>query len=84
VNLEFHSAIYAGSHNAYLEKITSETRSRIAPFSRAQFTTLGRLEKSYTEHAAILAGQRAEAAAMHHHIEDGARLLSRLHTRPLA
>jgi DNA-binding GntR family transcriptional regulator len=74
LNLEFHSAIYAGSHNAYLEKITSETRSRIAPFSRAQFTTLGRLEKSYTEHdaivAAILAGQRAEAAAaMHHHIE---------------
>jgi DNA-binding GntR family transcriptional regulator len=74
LNVAFHSAIYAGSHNAYLEKITSETRSRISPFSRAQFTTLGRLEQSYTEHdaivAAILAGQRAEAAAaMRRHIE---------------
>jgi DNA-binding GntR family transcriptional regulator len=74
LNLDFHSAIYAGSHNAYLEKITTETRARIAPFSRAQFTTLGRLQKSYTEHeavvAAILAGNRLEAAAaMRHHIE---------------
>lgn len=74
LNVDFHSVIYAGSHNAYLEKITTETRARIAPFSRAQFTTLGRLERSYTEHdavvAAILAGNRAEAAAaMRHHIE---------------
>jgi DNA-binding GntR family transcriptional regulator len=74
LNTDFHSAIYAGSHNAYLEKITSETRARIAPFSRAQFTTLGRLEQSYSEHdtivGAILAGHRAEAATgMRHHIE---------------
>lgn len=74
LNVDFHSAIYAGSHNAYLDKITTETRARIAPFSRAQFTTLGRLEKSYTEHdavvAAIMAGNRPEAAgAMRHHIE---------------
>jgi DNA-binding GntR family transcriptional regulator len=73
-NIDFHSAIYAGSHNAYIEKITTETRARIAPFSRAQFTTLGRLEKSYTEHdaivSAILAGDRAAAtAAMRIHIE---------------
>jgi DNA-binding GntR family transcriptional regulator len=74
LNSQFHSAIYAGSHNAYLDKITTETRDRIAPFSRAQFTTMGRLEKSYTEHdvvvRAILAGDRAEAgAAMRYHIE---------------
>jgi DNA-binding GntR family transcriptional regulator len=74
LNSDFHSAIYAGSHNAYLDKITTETRARIAPFSRAQFTTLGRLEKSYSEHdaivRAILSGDRAEAAAaMRHHIE---------------
>jgi DNA-binding GntR family transcriptional regulator len=73
-NIDFHSAIYAGSHNAYIEKITTETRARIAPFSRAQFTTFGRLEKSYTEHdavvSAILAGDRAAAAnAMRIHIE---------------
>jgi DNA-binding GntR family transcriptional regulator len=74
LNTDFHSAIYAGSHNAYLDKITTETRARIAPFSRAQFTTLGRLEKSYNEHdavvRAILSGSRAEAAAaMRLHIE---------------
>jgi DNA-binding GntR family transcriptional regulator len=74
LNTDFHSAIYAGSHNAYLEKITTETRNRIAPFSRAQFTTLGRLEKSHDEHdavvRAILAGNRAEAAAaMRIHID---------------
>ena len=50
------------------------TRARIAPFSRAQFTTLGRLQKSHAEHdaivAAIRAGDRvAAAAAMRHHIE---------------
>jgi DNA-binding GntR family transcriptional regulator len=74
LNIDFHSAIYAGSHNAYIAKITTETRARIAPFSRAQFTTLGRLEKSYTEHdaivGAILSGDRAEAtAAMRFHIK---------------
>jgi DNA-binding GntR family transcriptional regulator len=74
LNSQFHSAIYAGSHNAYLDKITSETRDRIAPFSHAQFTTMGRLEKSHTEHdavvRAILAGERVEASsAMRHHIE---------------
>ena len=31
----FHSAIYAGTHNDYLEKITTETRARIAPQPRA-------------------------------------------------
>lgn len=74
LNVEFHSAIYAGSHNAYLEKITTETRARIAPFSRAQFTTLGRLEKSHAEHddivKSIISGGRSEAAAaMRVHIE---------------
>jgi DNA-binding GntR family transcriptional regulator len=74
LNIDFHSAIYAGSHNAHIEKITTETRARIAPFSPAQFTTLGRLEKSYTEHdaivGAILSGHRPKAAqVMRVHIE---------------
>jgi DNA-binding GntR family transcriptional regulator len=74
LNIPFHLAIYAGTHNDYLEKITTETRARIAPFSRAQFTTLGRLAESYAEHEAIvkaiISGHRAEAAAaMGCHIE---------------
>lgn len=74
LNTDFHTAIYAGSHNAYLEEITTQTRIRIAPFSRAQFTMMGRLEKSYSEHdavlRAILSGNRAAAtAAMRVHIQ---------------
>jgi DNA-binding GntR family transcriptional regulator len=74
LNDEFHSAIYAATGNAYLEKLTIETRARIAPFSRAQFRNLGRLGKSYSEHddivQAILRGARKEAAdAMRGHIQ---------------
>jgi DNA-binding GntR family transcriptional regulator len=67
INENFHAAIYAGSHNAYLARITAETRARIAPFSRAQFRTFGRLAQSHAEHervvAAILKGDRAAASA---------------------
>ena len=55
INEEFHAQIYAGSHNAYLASLTTGTRARIAPFSRAQFRTSGRLAKSHNEHALILA-----------------------------
>lgn len=73
MNEKFHSAIYRGAHNAYLERLTLETRTRISPFSRAQFRTLGRLAKSYAEHEAvvraIIDGKREAAAhAMKAHI----------------
>jgi DNA-binding GntR family transcriptional regulator len=73
INENFHAAIYAGSHNAYLARLTAETRARIAPFSRAQFRTFGRLAQSHAEHervvAAILRGDRdAAAAQMRAHI----------------
>ncbi len=54
LNENFHAAIYAGSHNAYLVEITLATRRRLSPFRRAQFLTAGRLAKSYKEHDAIL------------------------------
>ena len=73
-NEAFHRAIYAGSHNAYLAELTEGTRARIAPFSRAQFRTLGRLTRSHEEHErvvlAILRGDRNGAAGtMRSHIE---------------
>jgi DNA-binding GntR family transcriptional regulator len=73
LNERFHSAIYAGCHNPYLERLTTETRARISPFSRAQFRTLGRLGRSHAEHdavvRAILSGKRdAAASAMKAHI----------------
>jgi len=50
----FHNAIYAGSHNSYLEEVTRLTRQRLQPFRRAQFSTLGRLSKSHAEHGVIV------------------------------
>lgn len=61
----FHNAIYQGSHNSYLEDVTRQTRQRLQPFRRAQFSTLGRLARSHAEHGqvieAILRGNRSEA-----------------------
>lgn len=72
-NEAFHAAIYAGSHNSYLAELTLMTRTRVAPFRRAQFRAAGRLGGSYTEHElivqAILRGDQAgAAAAMRAHI----------------
>ncbi len=53
-NDRFHAAIYHGAHNSYLAELARSTRSRVAPFSWAQFQTLGRLERSYKEHSAIV------------------------------
>jgi DNA-binding GntR family transcriptional regulator len=64
-NEAFHNAIYCGAHNDYLEEVTRKTRQRLQPFRRAQFSTLGRLAKSHSEHGqvveAILRGNCSEA-----------------------
>lgn len=72
-NEAFHRAVYEAAHNAYLAELTSTTRARIAPFSRAQFQLVGRLSRSHAEHEkiieAIRAGDRDRAArAMRQHI----------------
>jgi DNA-binding GntR family transcriptional regulator len=68
INEAFHAAIYAGSHNEYLQELTLSTRKRVLPFRRAQFHKSGRLALSYQEHdhvvTAILRGDR-DAAASH-------------------
>jgi len=73
INEEFHGAVYAGAHNAYLAELAIATRARVQPFRRAQFRNLGRLAKSYVEHdrvvVAIMRGDRDRAAAaMRDHI----------------
>lgn len=72
-NEAFHAAIYAGSHNGYLAELTLMTRTRVAPFRRAQFRATGRLGGSYQEHdlivEAILRGDQTGASeAMRAHI----------------
>lgn len=56
LNIRFHSLIYEGGHNGHLRELVTATRSRLAPFRRAQFRVLGRLRSSWDEHDAIVAG----------------------------
>ncbi len=53
-NETFHDAILDGAHNPILSDLARATRARVAPFSRAQFRTQGRLERSYAEHKGIV------------------------------
>lgn len=53
-NTAFHAAIYRGGHNLFLAEETLSVRARLAPFRRAQFRVLGRLSKSFAEHAAVV------------------------------
>ncbi len=63
-NTEFHSRLYAGAHNAHIHELVSLTRSRLAPFRRAQFRLPGRLSKSWEEHDGIVTAiMRGDAAA---------------------
>lgn len=72
-NNAFHSAIYAGAHNAPIAEFTLGLRRRLGPFRRAQFRIEGRLLRSNQEHdtvvRAIVSGDAAGAhAAMLHHV----------------
>src|SRR5260370_29965864 len=72
-NVAFHTAIYAGTHNAPLASFTMGLRRRVGPFRRAQFQVAGRLTRSTQEHdavvKAILGADAATAhAAMLHHV----------------
>ena len=53
-NTEFHSRLYAGAHSKHIQELALLTRSRLAPFRRAQFRLPGRLAKSWAEHDAIV------------------------------
>ncbi len=67
-NFRFHNAIYAGAHNRSLMETTLEMRRRAAPFRRAQFWVIGRLDSSFEEHGAvveaIIAGDGDRAAVL--------------------
>ncbi len=71
-NTEFHSRLYAGARSPHIHELTTLTRSRLAPFRRAQFRLAGRLSKSWQEHDAIVNailrgdGAAASAAAKSH------------------
>lgn len=53
-NLDFHEAIYAGSHNAFLAEQTRGLRQRLTPYRRIQLRRQGRLADSFAEHDAVV------------------------------
>jgi DNA-binding GntR family transcriptional regulator len=71
-NIEFHTLLYLGAHSKHIHELAALTRSRLAPFRRAQFRLAGRIRQSWDEHDsivnAILRGDAAaaEAAARSH------------------
>jgi DNA-binding GntR family transcriptional regulator len=78
-NLDFHEAIYAGSHNGFLAEQTRALRQRLAPYRRIQLRRQGRIADSFAEHEAvvraILAGDAEEAgrlASQHVTVQRGA------------
>ncbi len=72
-NRLFHGALYDGAHNAELAGMAYATRSRLAPFRRAQFRAPGRIARSHAEHSAVVGAVldrdgAAAAAAMRAHL----------------
>jgi DNA-binding GntR family transcriptional regulator len=71
-NETFHTMVYAGAHNTFLEEATLTLRRRVAAYRRAQFRTAGRLARSHAEHDAVVKAivsaepARAHAAMLHH------------------
>jgi DNA-binding GntR family transcriptional regulator len=67
-NRDFHSALYRGTHNAFLADHAAALRLRLAPFRRAQFRGEQRLVQSHEEHGAlvrqVLRGDGDEAARL--------------------
>ena len=53
-NKEFHEAIYAGSHNKFLEESTCSIRNRLSPYRRIQLQQSGRINRSYAEHEEVV------------------------------
>jgi DNA-binding GntR family transcriptional regulator len=53
-NRDFHSALYRGTHNAFLADHVTALRLRLAPFRRAQFRSRQRLAQSHEEHDALV------------------------------
>ena len=63
-NTGFHTRLYHGAHSKHIFELVTLTRSRLAPFRRAQFRIGGRLSKSWEEHDAIVTAiMRADGAA---------------------
>lgn len=50
----FHQCIYAGSHNAFLIEQARTLHRRLRPYRRLQLRVHGRIDKSFSEHDAVV------------------------------
>jgi DNA-binding GntR family transcriptional regulator len=72
-NETFHAAIYAGSHNAFLNEQALNLQRRLRPYRRLQLRVRNRMAASFKEHKAIVdaivAGNAdATALALREHV----------------
>jgi DNA-binding GntR family transcriptional regulator len=58
-NEHFHYAIYAGSHNTFLEEQAATLQRKLRPYRRLQLRVRGRVKHSFAEHQAIVDALRA-------------------------
>ncbi|WP_339803223.1 GntR family transcriptional regulator [uncultured Marinobacter sp.] len=76
-NQEFHSLIFEGAQSPQLQQLAEATRTRLAPFRRAQFRLVNRISKSWEEHDAIVRALMAGDA-------DGVARMMRLHVQTVS
>ncbi|HET7714575.1 MAG TPA: GntR family transcriptional regulator [Bauldia sp.] len=78
-NERFHHAIYAASHNVFLQDQCAALHRRLKPYRRLQLRVAGRIATSFREHAAIveaiLSGEanRAQRLLREHVVVQGDR-----------
>lgn len=72
LGLKFHDAIYAGTHNPFLEDMANKIRNRVAGYRRRQLDRPDRMREAHEEHQCVLEaivagdGDAAEAAMGRH------------------
>ena len=76
-NHAFHERIFEGAQSSQLRQLAEATRTRLAPFRRAQFRMTNRVSKSWEEHDAIVRAILAGDA-------DGVTRLMRLHVQTVS
>lgn len=76
-NQQFHEMIFEGAQSSQLRQLAEATRTRLAPFRRAQFRMTNRVSKSWEEHDAIVRAILAGDA-------DGVARLMRLHVQTVS
>jgi DNA-binding GntR family transcriptional regulator len=93
-NEDFHSAIYAGSHNTFLIEQAHQLQRRLRPYRRLQLRVRNRMGVSFKEHQSVVQAitdgdtEGAAIALRNHVVVQGERfadLLASLHAlSPLA